>query len=320
VTNNNAFIEQVEFPNHLIDKPHLLVYPDDVSSWQKGDSMKIFDLKWEQIRAWLLWIVLPLVMGILIASAIPRPIVGIIRLEDAIYSYSAREMITQINYAIEHPEVRAVVIAFDSPGGTVVDTEAVYMELARLREKKPVVIAINGMAASGAYYLSANSDYIYAKPTSLVGNIGVIGYLPSTPMIFEEIISTGPYKLWGSPRDTDMRQIEMIKQGFHQAVTLGRGDRLNVETDILLSGQIWPGMEALRLGLIDGLGTENDAFDKAAELARISHFETKDLRDLAGIQSVYDYFFMESPEGVKLPYPKEPGIYMLYIPQLPVEK
>lgn len=282
--------------------------------------MKIFDLKWEQIRAWLLWIVLPLVMGILIASAIPRPIVGIIRLEDAIYSYSAREMITQINYAIEHPEVRAVVIAFDSPGGTVVDTEAVYMELARLREKKPVVIAINGMAASGAYYLSANSDYIYAKPTSLVGNIGVIGYLPSTPMIFEEIISTGPYKLWGSPRDTDMRQIEMIKQGFHQAVTLGRGDRLNVETDILLSGQIWPGMEALRLGLIDGLGTENDAFDKAAELARISHFETKDLRDLAGIQSVYDYFFMESPEGVKLPYPKEPGIYMLYIPQLPVEK
>jgi len=320
VTNNNAFIEQVEFPNHLIDKPHLLVYPDDVSSWQKGDSMKIFDLKWEQIRAWLLWIVLPLVMGILIASAIPRPIVGIIRLEDAIYSYSAREMITQINYAIEHPEVRAVVIAFDSPGGTVVDTEAVYMELARLREKKPVVIAINGMAASGAYYLSANSDYIYAKPTSLVGNIGVIGYLPSTPMIFEEIISTGPYKLWGSPRDTDMRQIEMIKQGFHQAVTLGRGDRLNVETDILLSGQIWPGMEALRLGLIDSLGTENDAFDKAAELARISHFETKDLRDLAGIQSVYDYFFMESPEGVKLPYPKEPGIYMLYIPQLPVEK
>jgi len=282
--------------------------------------MNFPSLKWEQVRTWLLWLILPLLIGVLIAAAIPRPVIGLIRLNDAIYAYTARDMITQINYAMTHPEVRAVVLAFDSPGGTVVDTEAVYMELARLRAKKPVVTVINGMAASGAYYLSANSDYIYAKPTSLVGNVGVIGYLPSAPTILEEVISTGPYKLWGSPRDTEMRQIEMIKQGFYQAVTLGRGDRLQIGPELLLTGQIWPGTEALRFGLIDGLGTETDAFAKAAELARVWHYETADLYNLAGITNPGVAFFLNTPEGITLPYPKEPGIYMLYLPPLPVTK
>jgi protease-4 len=282
--------------------------------------MKQNDLKWERVRTWLLWLALPLVIGILIASAIPQPVIGVVRLDDAIYAYTARDMITQINYAIDHPEIRAVVLAFDSPGGTVVDTEAVYMELARLRAKKPVVTAVNGMAASGAYYLSVNTDYIYAKPTSMVGNIGVISYLPSTPFIFEEIISTGPYKLWGSPRDSDMRQTDMIKEGFFQAVMLGRGDRIKVEPEVVLSGQIWIGTEAVRIGIADALGTERDAFNKAAELAQVANYKTVDLRELVYSANSSSSFFIQSPEGVTLPYPTEPGMYMLFIPQLPVKQ
>ncbi len=279
------------------------------------------DMKWEQTRTWLLWLALPLVIGVLIASAVPQPVVGIIRLDDAIYSYTARDMIAQIDYAIEHPEIRAVVLAFDSPGGTVVDTEAVYMELTRLREKKPVVTAVNGMAASGAYYLSVNTDYIYAKPTSMVGNIGVIGYLPPAPFIFEDIISTGPYKLWGAPRDSDMRQIDMIKQGFAQAVELGRGKKLKAlgtGPETVLSGKIWIGSEAVKIGIADALGSEKDAFDKAAELANIANYQTIDLRTLAVKDRMpYPYiFFMQSPEGVTLPYPTEAGTYLLFIPQL----
>jgi protease IV len=278
------------------------------------------NLKWEHIRTWLLWLALPLVIGILIASAIPQPVIGVIRLDDAIYSYTARDMIAQINYAIDHPEIRGVVLAFESPGGTVVDTEAVYMELSRLRAKKPVVTAVNGMAASGAYYLSANTDYIYAKPTSLVGNIGVISYLPTAPFIFEEIISTGPYKLWGSPRDADMRQTDMIKEGFFQAVMLGRGDRINVGPEVVLSGKIWIGTEAVRIGIADALGTERDAFNKAAELAQVANYKTVDLRELVYSGSSSSSFFLQSPEGVTLPYPTEPGMYMLFIPQLPVKQ
>ncbi len=277
-------------------------------------------LKWERVRIWLLWLALPLVIGIIIATSIPQPVIGVIRLDDAIYSYTARDMISQINYAIDHPEIRAVVLAFDSPGGTVVDSEAVYMELTRLRAQKPVVTAVNGMAASGAYYLSVNTDYIYVKPSSIIGNIGVISYLPPTPFIFEEIISTGPYKLWGSPRDSEMRQTDMIKEGFFQAVMLGRGDRIKVGPEVILSGQIWIGSEAVRIGIADEIGTETDAFNKAAELAQVANYKTLDLIELTGSVDPSSPFFIQSPEGVTLPYPVEPGTYMLFIPQLPVKQ
>ncbi len=284
--------------------------------------MKIdkLELTWEQVRHLLLWIALPLILGVLIAAALPQPVIGVIYLNDAIYSYSARDMITQLNYAREHPEIRAVVLAIDSPGGTVADTEAVYLELLRLRATKPVVTSVGSMSASGAYYLSVGSDYIFARPTSEVGNVGVIGYLPPAPFIFEDIASTGPYKLWGSPRDTLMRELEMIKQSFYQAVRLGRGDRLQVGPEVILRGQIWPGSEALRMGLIDALGSESEAVEKAANLARVANYQTADLRELAGIQPAYSPFFFQSPEGISMPYPKEPGIYLLYVPPLPVGK
>lgn len=282
--------------------------------------MSAADQKWEKIRFSLIWIVLPLIVGLLIASAVPQPVIGVIRLNDAIYSYTARDMIAQIQYAMDHPEIRAVVLAFDSPGGTVVDTEAVYFELTRLREKKPVVTAVNGMAASGAYYLSVNTDYIYAKPTSMVGNIGVIGYLPPAPFLIEDIVSTGPYKLWGAPRDSDMRQIEMVKQGFFEAVNLGREGRLNAEPQVIFSGQIWAGSEAVRLGIADEIGTETDAYAKAASLAKVAHYQVKDLYELAGLVSPYAYpFFFQSPDGMVMPYPNEAGTYLLYIPPLPVK-
>lgn len=276
------------------------------------------DKRWEGIRNGLIWIVIPLVLGILLSTLVPKPIIGVIRLEDAIYSYSAQSMIKQIQYAIDHPEVRAVVLVFESPGGTVVDTEAVYMELMRLREKKPVVTAVNGMAASGGYYLSAGTDYIYVKPTSLIGNIGVIGYLPPAPFVIEDIITTGPYKLWGAPRDSDMRQIEMVKQGFFQAVKLGRGEKLTADDEVIFSGQIWSGVDAVRLGIADEIGTENDAANKAAELAKVANFEVTDLSTLAGLDLYSGYFFIQSPDGMLLPYPNEAGIFMLYIPPLPV--
>jgi len=313
-------IQHFIFKNNRIDKLHHLVYPEIVVKLNKGVTMNQNDTKWKSVRMWLLWLALPLVVGILAAALVPQPVIGIIRLEDAIYSYSAQDMITQIKYASEHPEVRAVVLALDSPGGTVVDTESVYMELAKLRTKKPVVTAINGMSASGAYYLSVGTDYVYTKPTSMVGNIGVISYLPPVPFIYEEIISTGPYKLWGSTRDSDMRQADMIKEAFLSAVQLGRGERLKAPTEVVISGKIWLGNEAVSLGFADEIGTESDALDKAAELAGVANYEAADLRDLAGIVDYYYSFFIKSPQGVVMPYPVEPGMYMLFIPQLPVEK
>jgi len=278
------------------------------------------DTGWKQARNLLLWLVIPLIAGLFLASAIvPQPVIGVIRLEDAIYTYSAQNTIKQFKYAMEHSNIRAVVLVIDSPGGTVVDTETVYTELTRLRAKKPVVTVINNMSASGGYYLSVNTDYIFAKPASMVGNIGVIGYLPPAPFIIEDIITTGPYKLWGSPRDSDMRQIEMMKEGFFEAVRLGRGDKLTAGDNIIFSGQIWSGMDALKLGVIDEFGTESDGTRKAAELAKIAHYRVLDLAKPAGVELYSGLFFFQSPDGMQMPYPNKAGIYMLYIPPLPVK-
>lgn len=271
---------------------------------------------WSQLGAVALWGLLPLTVGLLLALLIPRPIVGTITLYDTIDYYTAPDLIAQLTYAREHPEVRAVVLILDSPGGTVVDTEAVYLELARLRQIKPVVTVIEGMAASGAYYLAVGTDTIYARPSSDVGNVGVIGILPTSPMVFEEIISTGPYKLWGTPRDTVLRQIEMIKRTFYQAVTLGRGAALKAGPEVVLSGQLWPGSEALRLGLVDALGTQSQGIEEAARRARITHYRVADLRALAGLTDAasFDDFFLKADDGSQTAYPREPGLYLLYIP------
>jgi protease-4 len=275
---------------------------------------------WERIGAGLVWIVLPLLIGVLIAAAIPQPEIGVIYLGGAIDPYSGRDLIKQIAYARTHPEIRAVVLSLNSPGGTVADTEAVYQELIKLRATKPVVTYVGAMAASGAYYLSVGTDYVFANPTSQVGNIGVIGYLPPSPVIFEGILSTGPYKLWGVPRDTYGRQIEMIKQGFYNAVILGRGERLKAGPEIILRGEIWPGTEALRLGLIDQLGSESDAIRKAESLARVANTATVDLAQLAGVSAGSYLFFAQTAAGADTPYPAEAGLYLLYIPPAPAQK
>jgi len=267
----------------------------------------------------LLFVFLPLVVSIALSYLIPRPVIGVIKLDDAIYTGTASDMITQLIYAREHPEIKAVVLILNSPGGTVSDTEAVYGEIALLRKSKPVIAFIQGMAASGAYYVAASTDYIIAQPTSEVGHIGVILTLPSNPLILEDIYTTGPYKLTGYPRDTAMREIEAAKQGFLQAVQLGRGDRLKVGEDILLRAQVWPGIEAARMGVIDELGSTTRAFEKAAEMAKIAHYEVVNLREASGLPEISSYpFFFQTPEGMLTPYPNKPGIYMLYIP--PIER
>ncbi len=279
-----------------------------------NDKTNLFT--WENARAILLWAALPLVAGLLIAAALfPQPKIGVIRLSTQIDPYSARDLLQQLDYVRQHPEIRAVVLVLDSPGGTVADTEAVYLEMLKLRKQTPIVASINLMAASGAYYLSVGTDYIFCKPTSDVGNIGVIGYTPYIPSLVDGIVSTGPYKLFGFERDQYVRQIEAVKQGFASAVKLGRGEALKAGMDEVLSGKLWPGMEAVRLGLADALGAESDAIEKAAQLAGVRNPKVVEIFPLAIVSAPTAYpFYGVSPEGLTLSTPAKAGLYLLYIP------
>jgi protease IV len=262
-----------------------------------------------------LWFLLPLTAGILLSLLIPQPAIGIIYFRDAIYPESSSQLVAQLRAAGEHPEIRAVVLVMDSPGGTVSDTEKVYLELARLRERKPVVTLVEGMAASGGYYIAAGTDRIVVHPSSLVGNVGVRVVLPEIPAVFEDEISTGPYKFYGDSRDATLRSLDPIKRIFFQAVTLGRGSALKATADEVLSGKLYLGTEAVRLGLADRLGTVSDAEETAAGLVHIWNYRIQNLLELAGESAFPGYsFFRESANGTLTPYPREAGIYLLFIP------
>jgi protease-4 len=279
--------------------------------------MNAIKTKWlsHPLAKYLIWLALPLVAGILLSLLIPRPVIGIIYLRDPIDSYTAGDMITQIRYAYDHPEIHAVVLVMDSPGGTVADTESTYLELVRLRQKKPVVTVVENMSASGAYYLAVGTDYILVQPSSEVGNVGVRTTLPMAPMVLEEEVSTGPYKFFGDSRDATLRILDPLKQGFYRAVVLGRGKALKAATDVVLSGKIFIGTEAVRLGLADGLGSPSDGLAKAAGLAHVANYAVRDLRVLTSASPSGAYsFFYKTKDGELTAFPNKAGTYFLYIP------
>ncbi len=232
--------------------------------------------------AWVaIWIVLPLALGTVLALAwIRPPQVGVIRFQGVIWSESADAFGALLDYVQQEPRIRAVVLEIDSPGGEVTPTEEIYYRLLELRERKPLVISIGNLAASGGYYMAAAGDHIYAKPASLVGNVGVISFLPSADeqrFTDEDYVSTGPFKFSGGSRGDFMRQIELTKLAFLESVYSQRGDRLQVEREVLAGGEVFMGMQALRMGLIDDLGASSEAIDKAAEMAHLARYEVLDV-------------------------------------------
>jgi protease-4 len=232
----------------------------------------------------LVGLVLPLVLGTVLAFiTVPVPQVGVIRFESVIWSGSIPYVAPMLERAIEDRRIRAVVLEIDSPGGEVTATEELYYRLLEVREHKPLVVTVDYLAASGGYYMAAAGERVFAKPASLVGNIGVISFLPSSDeqrFADEDYVSTGPFKFSGGSRGDYMRQIELAKRGFLEAVYAQRADKLQVDRTSLSSGEIFMGVQALRLGLVDELGSNSEAVRAAAEMAQIAHYQVLNVNDL----------------------------------------
>lgn len=238
----------------------------------------------QRLARFVLWVVFPLLVGIILAALlVPTPQVGIIRFEDIIWSESAANLSVLLDRARDDPSIRAVVLEIDSPGGEVTATEELYYRLLELRQTKPLVVTIDWMAASGGYYMAAAGDHIFAKPASTVGNIGVISFLPSTSQqrfADEDYVSTGPFKFSGGSRGDYMRQIELAKLGFLESVFAQRETKLHTDRETLSSGEVFLGLQALQLGLIDELGANSEAVKKAAGLAHLARYRVVDIAGL----------------------------------------
>ena len=208
------------------------------------------------------------------------PKIGVIDLPFIVITDDSEFVISEfLNYARKDDSIKAVVIKMSSPGGGAASSERLYFETQKLREEKPVVIVMNGMVASGGYMMAMGASHTYAQSASLVGNVGVIAFSgPLIPRILPDtIVTTGPYKLSGSSRRDWIGLVDQLREGFAKMVIRERGNRLRLTEAELTEGKLYAGVEAARLGLVDDVGSQSDAMEKAAELAGISNYGIVDV-------------------------------------------
>lgn len=207
--------------------------------------------------------------------------VGVIEVRGVIND--ADKIIDSIRRFAKADHVRAVVLRVESPGGGVTPSQEIYRELTRLREKKPVIASLGGVAASGGYYIASACSTIVANPGTITGSIGVIMETVNVQGLLEKlgvkgvVIKAGTYKDLGSPlRDMSPEERQIlgtmlndVHKQFIAAVATGRHmDEAKIQT--LADGRVYSGEQALRLGLVDQLGNFQDAITLAAEQAGIA--------------------------------------------------
>ncbi|MEE8473682.1 MAG: S49 family peptidase [Dehalococcoidia bacterium] len=243
---------------------------------------------------------------------IARPTVGIVKLDTSISSFTAANMVKAFRYARENDAIKAVVFEIDSPGGGVTATEEIYLEVMRTRQEKPVVAAIRLGALSGGYYVAMGANYVYAMPTSFIGNIGVwITMPPEREDLSEATIPSGPFKSAGSDRRRATAWQEMVKQGFIRTVVVGRGDKLRMSQEDISKAEIYIGVEALRNGLIDEIGTTSHAIERTAALAGITNYNILDINEELNLST--PFFFFSADGDVQ--YPGGSGPFQDIVPQ-----
>ena len=224
-----------------------------------------------------------------------KPKIGVIDVPFTVISEDSAYVISQyLEYARRDDSIKAVVIKITSPGGGAAASERLYLETKKLREDKPVVMVMNGLVASGGYMMAMGVSHSYAQTSSLVGNVGVVSFSDPLvpPLPGGAVVSTGPYKISGFTRDEWFGMIEELKDSFAQIVISERSEQLRLSRDELTQGRLYSGLRSVQLGLVDELGGDSDAFDKAADLAGISSYGQVDvnlevlrqfIKDLEGI-------------------------------------
>ena len=191
--------------------------------------------------------------------------------------------------AREDRNVKAVVLRINSPGGSALTSDLIWREVEKTAKEKPVVVSISDVAASGGYYIATPATYIFAQPTSITGSIGVFGTLPNASELAEQwgvssyTLSTHERSATYSPlrplSDTFRAEltegIEQTYQTFLERVASGRS--MSIESvDAIAQGRVYLAPKALELGLVDEIGTLDDAINKAAELAAIDEFKLRE--------------------------------------------
>ena len=218
----------------------------------------------------------------------PRSRKSIARIEvTGVIAAATRKRLLEAFKTIEEKQFPALLLRIDSPGGTVGDSQEIYTALKRLREKVKIVASFGNISASGGVYIGMGADYIMANPGTITGSIGVILRGNNLEKLLDrvgvsfKVIKSGPYKdILAFDRELTEPEKgilqELIDVSYGQFVnTVAEARRLSADTvRSFADGRIFTGEQAVQLGVVDRLGSEDDARRWAAELVGLDPDKT----------------------------------------------
>jgi protease-4 len=200
---------------------------------------------------------------------------------------ATRKRVLEALKTVEEKKFPALLLRIDSPGGTVGDSQEIYSALRQLQKKTKIVASFGNISASGGVYIGMGAEHIVANPGTITGSIGVILRGNNLERLLEKIgvsfkvIKSGPYKdILSFDRELTQAEENILQQlidvSYRQFVeTVAEGRSLDVETvKTFADGRIFTGEQALELGLVDRLGTEEDARRWTAELVGLDPEKT----------------------------------------------
>ena len=196
-----------------------------------------------------------------------------------------------IRKARKDDKIKAIVLRVNSPGGSALASDIIWREMALAQDKKPVVVSMGDVAASGGYYIACASDKIYASPNTITGSIGVFGLMFSFEELFSEKlgltfdqVKTNKFADLGSPnRPLTKEEYSHIQQSVEEVYNtftskVAKGRKMSQQNiDDIGQGRVWSGTNAKDINLIDEFGGLEQAIKGAAELAEIKDYRITEL-------------------------------------------
>lgn len=184
--------------------------------------------------------------------------------------------------ARENKSIKTVVFRINSPGGSALASDEIWREVKLTNKKKPVIVSMGDVAASGGYFIAAPATTIFAQPTTITGSIGVFGVIPYTGAMLEDklgitfnrvttnthSVMTTNRKLTESEFTIIQSEVDAIYSQFLDRVSEGRG-MTKENVNLIARGRVWTGRDAKRIGLVDELGGLQDAINYAAKKSKI---------------------------------------------------
>ena len=194
-------------------------------------------------------------------------------------------IVEALHKALDNKSIKAIVLRVDSPGGSALVSDIIWREMQLAKEKKPIVVSFGNIAASGGYYIGVGGDKIFAEPTTITGSIGVFGTIPNINQLADNVginaeqVGTNKnsvdYSFFEPMTDTFRAAIEeSIEETYETFLDrVSKGRNMTVEqVDQIAQGRVWSGVDAKALGLVDELGSLDDAIAAAAEMAGLESY------------------------------------------------